>query len=345
MRLNNFLRGFIWYVQALFLWCMDKFKIAIIDILKSRDFWIRVLFIVIAAFFWFLMKLSKSGYSSSVKYPVIYENIPESKILVEAPIQYIDLKISSYGFQLLGYEIRNKQPLRIDVKRQVRKLRNDIYYWLPNLYREELETQLDAQTSLLRIEPDTVYLGLSSQVKKQVPVVADVKTTFKPGFEANGDAELKPLMVTIAGPQSELDSIRYVLTQKQNFSELDRSVKTLLELRLPNSEVSVSPKSISYTLTVDQFTEKEIKVPIRMTNIPKGYSAEIIPTKVSVFCKVALQQAENLDINDLEVICDFEQLNNFPNRKQLILDIRNSGEGEVTHLSEHVVDFILFKDD
>lgn len=324
---------------------MDKFKIAIIDIVKSRDFWIRVLFIVIAAFFWFLMKLSKSGYSSSLEYPVIYENVPQSKILVQAPIQYIDLKISSYGFRLLGYEIRNKQPLRIDVKRQVRKLEGDTYYWLPNLYREELETQLDAQTSLLRIEPDTVYLSLSSQIKKQVPVVADVKTSFKPGFEANGDSEIKPLMVTIAGPQSELDSINYVLTEKQNYTELDKSIKTKLELKAPNSEVSVSPKMVTYVLNVDQFTEKKIMVPIRMTNIPKGFDAEIIPTKVVVTCKVALKQVGNLDINDLDVICDFEQLIAFPNRNHLILEIRNSGEGAVTHVSNKSVDFLLFKND
>ena len=324
---------------------MDKFKTAIIDIVKSRDFWIRVLFIGIAAFFWFLMKLSKSGYSSSVEYPVIYENVPPNKILVDAPIQHIDLKISSYGFRLLGYEIRNKQPLHIDVKRQVRKLQGDTYYWLPNLYREELETQLDAQTSLFRIEPDTVYLSLSAQITKKIPVVADVKTAFKPGFEANGDAEITPLMVTIAGPKTELDSIDYVLTEKRNYTELDKSIKTKLELMMPNSEISVSPKTISYALNVDQFTEKKITVPIRMTNIPKGFDAEIMPTKVVVACKVALKQAGNIDINDLDVICDFEQLIAFPNRNHLILEIRNSGEGEVTHVSNKSVDFLLFKND
>ena len=322
---------------------MEKIRLTLLDLVKRKDFWIRVLFLVIAFFFWFLMKLSKTGYSSSLSYPVMYENIPESKILSDNPTQQIQLQISSHGFRLLGYEIRNKEPLRIDVKRQVKKLNDDRYYWLPNLYREELQAQLDPQTSLMRIQPDTVYVSLSEQTRKQVPVVADIQVQCAPGFETDGDAEIKPLMVTVLGAKAELDSLNYILTEHVTFNQADQSILTQLDLRSPGESFTIKPISVEYKQKIDEFTERQLEVPIRITNVPDGYTAEIIPGFATISCKLALERVPDLEETDFDVICNFDQLNAYPNRKRLILDVVNDGPGQINAISHKSVDFILLK--
>lgn len=303
-----------------------------------------MLFILIAALFWFLMKLSKNGYATGITYPVIYEDIPQSKILVGSPTQDITLRISSYGFRLLGYEFKNREPLQINVKRHTRKLEGEKYYWLPNLYREELESQLDGQTSLLRIEPDTVYLTLSEKVKKKVPVRSNVTAAFKPGFEADGPYELMPSMVTVSGPKVYLDSLTEVFTVPKTITDVNKNVSVKIQLRLDNDMISVNPNKVEYKQKVDEFTEKVLTVPVRITNVPKGYSAEIIPKHIKVACKVGLSKARLLESNDIDIVCDFDQLSEFPNRKSLILDVNNIGQiGEIVEISQSSVEFLLIK--
>jgi len=315
-------------------------------LLKSKDFWIRMLFIVIAAIFWFLIKLSKNGYVASLEYPVLYENVPFNKLIVGNPSHKITLRISSFGFRLLGYELKNVKPLKIDIKKHTRKSasKKDIYYWLPNLYREEFEAQLDRQTSLLRLEPDTVYLVLSEKIRKEVPVQVNVKTKFKKGYQAYGIPVIKPEKITVYGPKILLDSIAFVETKEKVINTINANVEEEIELKVTDPLISLSANSITYLQEVDQFTEKVLQVPIRLTNVPKGYKATIMPAVVDVFCKVALRDIDQLQSNDIEVICDFNQLREFPNRKHLQLSINTpTGVFEIINTSHQSVNFLLFK--
>jgi hypothetical protein len=202
------------------------------NVLRTRDFWIRVLFVVIAAFFWLLIKLSKGGYVSELQYPVEYENLPTSKVMVKAPPKNITLRVSSYGFRLLGYELKNSKPLQIDVKRNARQLEKDknIYYFLPNLYREELQTQLDAQATLLRIEPDTVFFVLSDRVKKRVPVVSEVVPQFANGYRQIYASAARTQSCYHLRPIGYIDSIAYVKTVATRLEGINRDVAQQVEI-------------------------------------------------------------------------------------------------------------------
>ena len=229
-------------------------------LLRTRDFWIRVLFIGIAAFFWLLIKLSKGGYVSTLAYPVLYENIPQSKVMSEAPEDEITLRVSSFGFRLLGYELKNVDPIKIDVKRKARQLNRNknIYYWLPNLYREELEAQLDGQTSLLRLEPDTVFFVLSDRVKKTVPVISKLKKEYAPGYLAYNKEELKPSSVVISGPKILIDSIKSVQTKGRVISAISGDINQKVKIDFSHDLITVNPQIVQYKQEVDQFTEKEL---------------------------------------------------------------------------------------
>jgi hypothetical protein len=315
-------------------------------VLKSKIFWTKILFILIAATFWFLIKLSKNGYVTTIVYPVMYENIPESKMLIGNATNEISLRISSYGFRILGYEVKKVQPLRIDVKRHTRKSGNqkDLYYWLPNLFREELETQLDAQTALLRLEPDTVFLVLSEKIKKEVPIRLNVKTTFKPGYYGYAKATTTPEKIMISGPKIIVDSVEFIETVETNIDGISSNVSREIKLIINDDRVIASKETVAYMLEVDQFTEKVLDVPVRLTNVPKGYKATIMPSKIDVFCKVALRDINLLEANDVEVICDFAQLLEFPKRQHLQLEVNApAGFFEVIKTSSTSVNFLLFK--
>jgi len=305
-----------------------------------------MLFILIASTFWLLIKLSDNGYITSLEYPVLYENIPDNKLMVGSPSHTINLRISSYGFRLLGYQLKDVTPLRIDIKKHTRKSvsKKDVYYWLPNLYRDEMQAQLDGQTSLLRLEPDTVYLVLSEKIKKEVPVRLNVKTDFKKGYQAYGQPVVSPEKVVIYGPKILIDSISFVETNPTIIYGIHTDVEQSVKLKLVNELITVNKETVRFSLDVDQFTEKVLHVPIRLTNVPKGYKASIMPSTVEVSCKVALRDVDQLKSNDIELLCDFAQLRKFPDRKHLQLQLNKaSGSFEVVFMSHQNVNFLLFK--
>ena len=92
--------------------------------------------------------------------------------------------------------------------------------------------------------------------------------------------------------------------------------------------------AVNYVLEVDQFTENVLEVPVRLTNVPKGFKATIMPSNIDVYCKVALRDIKQLQASDIEVICDFSQLAEFPKREHLLLKINKpSGFFEILNTS------------
>lgn len=324
---------------------MNSYLKALGAMLRTRTFWVKVLFVAIAALFWLLIKLSKSGYVSEVNYPVSYENIPANKILLETPTQSIKLRVTSHGFRLLGYALRSEKPLPIDVRRHANKLPGyeNKYYWLPNLYREELQAQLDAETSLLRLEPDTIYLYMSDKVRKKVAVKAQVATKFEQGYQKYAEPVLQPDSVMVAGPAIFVDTLRFVATKPIEINGINGDVHTNLQMQLTNEMLSTKQQQVGYHLAVDQFTEKEISIPIALINVPPDERVTIFPERVTLFYSVALRDFDLLSAQSVTAVCDFDQLLKHPTRKRLLLDFScNVPNARLLRSSAQTVDFLRF---
>ena len=265
--------------------------------------------------------------------------------MIEAPEDEITLRVSSFGFRLLGYELKNVDPIKIDVKRKARQLNRNknIYYWLPNLYREELEAQLDGQTSLLRLEPDTVFFVLSDRVKKTVPVISKLKKEYAPGYLAYNKEELKPSSVVISGPKILIDSITSVQTKGRVISAISGDINQKVKIDFSHDLITVNPQIVQYKQEVDQFTEKELELPIDLKNVQPDQNVNIIPSKIKVFCKVALRDYNQLNQETVKVVCDLNQLIEHPHRKRLNLEVSTTLEKvEIMRLSHQAVDFLVF---
>jgi YbbR domain-containing protein len=219
----------------------------------------------------------------------------------------------------------------------------NIYYWLPNLYRDELQAQMDAQTSLLRLEPDTVFFVLSDRVKKRVPVINEVNPAFASGYRKYQNAQIKPTHVTISGPMVYIDSIAYVKTEALQLSNINGDVDKKIDIEFDHPLVTVNPPEVSYHLDVDQFTEKKITLPIKLRNIPEDNKVSIYPAQVDVYCKVGLRDFDKLDQNTVTAVCDLNQLKEHPNRKRLQIEITcDLPNVEIGRSSQKTVDFLIF---
>lgn len=189
---------------------MSNLATKLAAILRSRDFWIRIFFIGLAASFWLLIKLSKTGYVHTVKYPVVYVNVPKNKIMVQPVGAFISVRVNTVGFRLFGIGGKKNEPLEIDVKRFSRSILkgSSTYYWLPNLYHDELEANLETQAQLLRIDPDTLFFTMIDKVTKTIPVKLQAQVGYASGFAPYAAPALEPAYVSVTGPEDVLDTMQ-----------------------------------------------------------------------------------------------------------------------------------------
>ena len=53
-----------------------------------------ILFFLLSVVFWFMTKLSKE-YEGTIKYPVVYNNLPDNKLLQENPLDFIEVYVKA----------------------------------------------------------------------------------------------------------------------------------------------------------------------------------------------------------------------------------------------------------
>ena len=58
----------------------------------NKFYYLFILFFLISVVFWFMTKLSKE-YEGTIKFPVIYNNLPDNKLLQENPLDFIDIHV------------------------------------------------------------------------------------------------------------------------------------------------------------------------------------------------------------------------------------------------------------
>jgi len=63
-----------------------------------------ILFTLLSVVFWFMTKLSKE-YDSTIAFPISYKNLPDDKLLQEAPLDFIKIHIKTTGFKLISAKI------------------------------------------------------------------------------------------------------------------------------------------------------------------------------------------------------------------------------------------------
>ena len=63
-----------------------------------------ILFFLLSVVFWFMTKLSKE-YEGTIKYPVVYNNLPDNKLLQENPLDFIEVYVKASGFKLISTKV------------------------------------------------------------------------------------------------------------------------------------------------------------------------------------------------------------------------------------------------
>ena len=234
---------------------------------------------ILAFCLWFIVNLSRD-FNITVSLPLNISNIPEDMALVTSPPDHASVGVTGEGWMLIS--LYNNPPsimVYADDQEEV------------NLFeRVQRQVATVADVSITQVDPFVLNLNMEEKIYKEVPVEAFVEITTDDRHGLIGEAVIEPQTVTISGAASRIDDIERVRTKRVVLEEVKDGRELELEIESPFPGISVYPDNISYQFEVTELTEGEVRIPIRIRNLPPGQNVTYHPSTVTVRYDVPIEQ-------------------------------------------------------
>ena len=149
--------------------------------------------ILIASFFWLLIKLSNQ-YDVSYQFNVNYTNVPQEKVLTDIIDTTVNIRIKAKGFVMLRLELmEDMENLNIDLSQySIGNSKQDIYYVNTSEIVETIAKYLKIPLRQVDISTLRLKFVLEDLFEKTAKIKSKVKFVFAPQYNFYSDLTLSP---------------------------------------------------------------------------------------------------------------------------------------------------------
>jgi YbbR domain-containing protein len=282
-------------------------------------------FLLLSFVLWYLNSLEKD-IEYEMKYPVRYVNLPENRVLVDELPAKLNVFLKGPGYSILKVKLTGSQsPVVLDVSsisyRRVPGSRSLNYYIITSSLIPKLRNQLDTECDITTIKPDTLFFTFDRIISRTVRIVPDVEVIPDKQYLVKGNLIVIPDTVIITGPKQIVDTISYVKTKYKKLKGVNEGVTRTLKLASAEG-YTLSSRKVRVTIPVEQFTEAELKVPVRIENCPDSVNIRIFPDAVTVKCMVAVSDYKKIREIPFDVVIDLSG-SNLNSSDKLSVEVRN----------------------
>ncbi len=295
-------------------------------------------FLLITSFMWLLTKFSNE-FTSTIEANIEFSEIPSDKVISESSATSIAFDHTSSGFDFLTYRL--KKPI-ISIPLTNYSKDGTIVLSQNDLTRI-INSSLKTNVSVKNVSLESLNIKLDSIITKELPIYPIIDLSFQKGFKAVREIEITPDRIEVSGASTILNELNSLQTKSIELEDLNAT--TTGELELDTSvfpTLTVSENTITYTVTIEEFTQKEILVPIEVENLPLETTLKLIPEEISVMFDVSLSKFNLINKSEFRVVCDYEKRNEEQNFMIPQL-ISFSDEVQNVTLSSHKVKYLIFK--
>lgn len=280
---------------------MKKRIIAEIQSFLQTDRAILMFCIGIALIFWLLVKLSQT-YKTTREYTIDYI-VPESMVLAEPPTETVKVTIAGKGFELISNYFRNRSENEIRFELTEAPEQN----FSTGLISDKIQNILPGNIEVSDVNTDFIFLKVEKKVEKKVPVVLNSVLNFAPRFYLIDSISLSTDSVTVSGPNSYIETLRDWPTDTLKLNNIQNSGTHKLPLAKPaNAQLVPAFDEVEVMLKVDEFTEKDVFVPIIVKNAPD--SLKIFPENIKLSFTVGLSNYNIVSSADFTVEVDLKDI-------------------------------------
>lgn len=280
---------------------------------KVRDNAIPMAVSLLLAFFmWGILYLSKD-YITSFDYSAEVSSNLLHRAHTGASVKPMTIAVRASGFKLIKryfFSSAEDQVIRfyVDGKHLFHSKTNpNMFLALSRTIKDDVKEAMDNDFMFERLISDTLYLEFQHQVNRKVPVISDMKLSFKEQYTSVNGLRLSPDSIVLYGDSSLVARINEVHTYPLPLNNLSRERRGHVLLQNP-SGVDYSSNDVSYSIDVERFFEAQIPLYIEPRHFPYGSGVFFTPNQVLVKYRMPFNKRRPLDARDFDVYVDYRKL-------------------------------------
>jgi len=256
--------------------------------------------LILAAVAWVFTTLS-NNYNFTVKEVLTYKNMPQKRAFHSLQPDTINTTIQGTGWDML-FSKMNFENRKITV--DLHTLDSKDYVVLSSQLKD-INERKDFDNQIIGFSPDTLYFDFSNRAVKRVPIRLVSNIRYQQQYAQSNDVAIRPSYVTLTGPGSALEHIESWDTDSLKSDSTNETIRANVGL-LPSREgnVSIYPKSVQVVIPIEEYTEKEISIPVKLVNNRDYYRVKMFPLKVTVTFTTSLNRYAQMDEDLFEATAD-----------------------------------------
>lgn len=312
-------------------------------ILLAGDNTAKVVCLILSVFLWFLIKLSKEGYTGEINFPVNYVNVPANKKLLNKPTDHLQVTLKSHGFEILKYKLRSLRPLRIDVA-SLDGSNEEHYTWNTRDQRDVVISQFGDNAVVTEIKPDTVHFNFSIVRSKKVKVYFNGKRQLSDFKTMYAEPVIVPDSVVVSGTEKALGRIDSVFIKPINASEDTDSLDMEVSLESPGKDVELTQKTVHVQALYTSLTEGKFEIPVEVINLPRSYNITLFPNKVFVKYQITIEDYPKVKREDFEAYVNYNDIQDMSKERFVPVYLKSfSSYAKKVTLDPKQLEFIITK--
>lgn len=262
-----------------------------------------IIFVAIAAVFWFIIALNDSV-TETFNVKLVIRNVPDSVTFITEPPTEFHVTLRDKGSNILRSGVIKDPAVVIDFGEYAR---DGIFRLSSSDLMGEVKTNLGGVAQITSISLDSLRYYYTNSPGKRVPVVIRSDLTAASGYVIQGAPEPVQKSVLVYSYGDEADTVRNVYTNILSKKELSQSSVFKVKLKqIPG--VRIIPDNVEVDVFVQPLVNKEAYVEVDALNVPPGESLILFPNRVPVSFFVPMDKF-NDENPDIHVVVDYNDVN------------------------------------
>lgn len=260
-----------------------------------------LIFVAIAAVFWFIIALNDS-ITETFRVRLIIQNVPDSVTFITDPPADIHVTVRDKGTNILRSGVIKHPTVSVNFRDYAH---DGIFRMTQADLSSELKSDLGGAATITAASLDSLRIYYSVAPGKRVPVIVQSEVSAASGYIIPGRVVPLTRQVKIYSWKDEVDTVHAVRTQMLVRSDLSQT--SVFDVKLvPIPHVRIVPSQIQVRVPVEPLVHKEAYVNVEVENLPQGESLLLFPGKVPVSFYVPMSHF-NDESFPMHVVADFNE--------------------------------------
>lgn len=305
---------------------------------SGKEFLIFLFFLALSGIFWLMMTLNET-YEVEYKVPLAITGVPRNVVMTSEPSDTVRVTVKDKGFVIMTYSVYHKlRPLTVRFSTYANAKTGHGAIPLADMMKV-MRQQIYGSSLLTSLKCDKPDFTFNYGQNKKVRVVLTGKIVPAKNYYL-AHVQIVPEFVSVYANKQELETIKGVLTENLNLTNINDTVTREIDL-CAIAGAKIVPSRVKVTLFPDVLTEASVDVPIVAINKPKNLIIRTFPQTVKVRYTVGSMAYRLVRPSDFQVHVDYMQIADHPSDKCKLWLVCNSRFVREASLETPQVDYLI----